>query len=142
MSSSDLVTLVVAVLALIGALITAIFHWRGAKGQTDSDRWEMMLQSYDTRIAAAEERASVAEARITALESELLDTGSELLEIRSKSERQSADLERIRVVVRDWFKKIEEQWTTLTDKPMPLPDQEDLDLLEITVTPRNKQRPA
>lgn len=105
------IALLISPLAIIlTALITSWLLRRSSKEANDIDRFEAILAGQDTRIRTLE---------------------SEVGDLKDKLKTNEIILKRIRKVVGDWFEQLKRDWGK-PDIPMPLPDDEDLELLGIT----------
>lgn len=126
-----------SILALIAApasaIVVAIIANRVVrKGQQENTS----IASFEANIQAYDKRAESAEKRLALMEEKFEEQGKEITQLQANDQIRARQLARIKVVVQDWFRELRAAWPL--DTPMPMPPEEDLELLEITVPGRKK----
>lgn len=124
MDSGQWALVAVGGLALIGTVYTA---WQTRKGKSDETAvdheansisgFEANIRAFDLRAKNAETSAAEALQRVAALE--------------QKDRERDRQFNRVRLVIQTWFRELLATWPDHT--PMPLPAEEDLELLGITL---------
>jgi predicted RNase H-like nuclease (RuvC/YqgF family) len=100
------------------------------KGQQESTS----IASFEANIQAYDKRAESAEKRLAAMEEKFEEQGKEITQLQHNDQIRARQLARIKIVVQDWFRELRAAWPL--DTPMPMPPDEDMELLEITVPGR------
>lgn len=131
MSEGVITVLISSGASLLIAFLVQFVARRTAKDTTDTSRLELSLD-------AVFKRAESAEARVAALEAKDAEKESRIKVLEEKDAARERQLARIRQVVQDWMTVLKREWAAFTDKPMPMPPDEDLDLLGIT-KPRRRR---
>lgn len=118
---------------IITALLTQFVVRRNARENTEIGRFEANLAAYEGRAKSAEEK-------VTALAKEVADSETRIRALEEKDAARERQLTRIRTVVQDWFRDLKNQWEALLpNTPMPMPADEDLELIGIT-RPRARRK--
>lgn len=102
---------------VVGAIITTRVTRKNNSETNNIAGFEANLQAFD-------KRAQNAEARVVNLE-------TRVEELEAKDQVRDRQLARIKVVVQDWFRALRAQWPASAG-PMPMPSDEDMELLELT----------
>lgn len=125
MNAEQILVLVSAVIALGGVVTAALFARR-------SSREGNFIQAFDSNIKAFTTRAEAAEK--TALEAKQIavDAAAKYDELKKAFDKEKLVSANVKSLLRSWFSKLDQEWKKYTDKPMPLPDAEALDWLELT----------
>lgn len=128
-SLGSVITWILAGIGAVGGVLGFLFSRRTGKESNDIDRFEALYGAQEKRIDD--------------LRDELAGVKTELETVKRQYTSQGEILRRIKRVISDWFRDISARWAQLTDEPMPMPSDEDLDLLEITFTvPRTAPKPS
>lgn len=126
----------VGLLTLLGTIYTVRQSRKTSVDQTavqsDSNEiseFEANIRAFDLRAKNAETRANAAEQKTDALVARV-----EALE--QKDSLRDKQLNRIRLIVQQWFRELHAVWPDT--QPMPLPADEDLELLGITIPKKRR----
>lgn len=115
----------------VASIVVAIIANRVMrKGQQESTS----IASFEANIQAYDKRAESAEKRLAAMEEKFEEQGKEITQLQQNDQIRARQLARIKIVVQDWFRELRAAWPL--DTPMPMPPDEDMELLEITVPGR------
>ncbi len=136
MSGGDWIGIGLGILALVGTLITALLGRRATKEANGIDRFEAAFAAQDKRIADLERQVRDQQTQIKDQDKKISDQAEELEKVAKRYASVSAQLTRIKRVVQDWFEVLRIAWAKHDDEhPMPMPSEEDMALLEITIVP-------
>lgn len=101
------------------------------KGQQESTS----IASFEANIQAYDKRAESAEKRLAEMETKFEEQGKSIEQLKTNDAVRARQLARIKTVVQDWFRALRAQWPESAG-PMPMPPDEDMELLEITIPTR------
>jgi hypothetical protein len=121
----------VAILGLVGTIYMARQTRKASVDQTKVQGDSNDISEFEANIRAFDLRARNAEARAAASEKKSDELLARVEALERKDGERDRQLNRIRLIVQAWFRDLLEAWSDST--PMPLPSEEDLDLLGITI---------
>ena len=137
MDSGSLALIGVAILGLLGTIYTVVGSRKSSKdqakvgvGANTISEFEANIRAFDLRARNAEERSDNAEEKANLL-SERID------KLEEKDKERERQLRRTLLVVQKWFKDLSAAWPN--DQPMPLPSDDDLELLGIEAPKKQKE---
>lgn len=136
MTEIILAGLISAFVAALGILVNAIVNRRrdyeansNTKESNDIARVELLLNQQSVMIQELQ-------TQVTQLKGEVSDLQKKRDDDRAEYKR---DLAKIRQVVKDYLTTLL-IWDSTREGPLPLPSEEDLAILEITLPPRTRRR--
>lgn len=131
MDSGQWALVAVGVLACIGTVYTAWQTRKGKSDETDVDREANSISGFEANIRAFDLRAKNAETRADTAETKANEVLQRVEALEKKDRERDKQLNRFRLVVQTWFRELLATWPDNT--PMPLPSEDDLELLGITL---------
>lgn len=109
--------------SVVVAYITSRVMRKGQQESTSIASFEANIQAYDKRAESAEKRLAI-------METKFEEQGKEISQLQQNDQIRARQLARIKTVVQDWFRELRAAWPL--DTPMPMPPDEDMELLELT----------
>lgn len=132
MTTEQIFLIITSVIAIGGTITAAIFARRSSREGNFIQAFDSNIKAFTTRAESAE-RAAV-EARETAQEAKKVaeNAAAKYDDLKKAFDKEKLVSATVKSLLRSWFAKLDQEWKKYTDKPMPLPDAEALDWLELT----------
>lgn len=123
--------IVTAALGLVGIIVANVLSRRASKDHNYVETFTANATAFQANMEAFTLRAKNAEAAVIEVREQLDVLQKQMNGVVEDRKKERADYTRMRTVVQKWFAQLQTAWNS-TDA-MPLPSDDDLDWLGITI---------